>query len=207
VPESLLQPLLAIFSQSTKRKQHSHSFPLSLCVVVLVAPIHNIEIAFQPELSEERVCLLPVTRVDPQRKRMTSRDMSFSNSDGSITRRQDKELQASKSTSRVEEEIAVQQAEECCVVEGGWKSSTLGRLLGFFYEVIRNPLVNAAVAIFSLGVGVGLMLGDPSRDEELSSADDSNDATGGRSNLRSNRRHQIEELPEHSPAAALLPSQ
>jgi hypothetical protein len=134
--------------------------------------------------------------------------MSYSNnSDGPITRRQDKELQASKSTSRVDDDTAVQQAEERHVVEAGWKSSTLGRLLGFFYEVIRNPLVNAAVAIFSLGVGVGLMLGEPPRDEELLSADDPNNATDGRSNLRSGRRHQIEELPEHSPAAALLPSQ
>ena len=133
--------------------------------------------------------------------------MSFSNSDGSLTRWQDKELQASKSTSRVEDETAVHQAEESCVVEEGRKSSALGRVLGFLFEVIRNPLVNAAVAIFSLGVGVGLLLGEPSRDVDLSSADDPNNAAGRRSNIRSGRRHQIEELPEHSPAAALLPSQ
>ena len=133
--------------------------------------------------------------------------MSFSNSDGSLTRWQDKELQASKSTSRVEDETAVHQAEESCVVEEGRKSSALGRVLGFLFEVIRNPLVNTAVAIFSLGVGVGLLLGEPSRDVELSSADDPNNAAGRRSNIRSGRRHQIEELPEHSPAAALLPSQ
>jgi hypothetical protein len=138
---------------------------------------------------------------------MISRDMSFSNSDGSLTRRQDKELRTSNNTSRGKEEAAVQQAEERRVLEEGRTSSTLGRILGFFYEVIRNPLVNAAVAIFSLGVGVGIMLSDSFRDEELSSADDPNDATGGRINLRSGRRHQIEELPEHSPAAALLPSQ
>jgi hypothetical protein len=139
---------------------------------------------------------------------MTGQDMSYSNKDDSVTRRQ--ELRASNSTinSREEEEIAVRQAQERCVVAEeleGRKPSTLGRLLGYFYEVIRNPLVNAAVTIFGLGVAVGLILSDAFRDEELSSADD---AAGGRSNIRpSNRRHQIEELPEHSPAAALLPSQ
>jgi hypothetical protein len=136
---------------------------------------------------------------------MAGRGMSYSNSDGCITR--SKELQASNSTSRGEEEISVRQAEELRVADEGQKHSALGRLFGFFYEVIRNPLVNAAVAIFSLGVGVGLMLGEPSRDEELSSGDDPNSITDGSSNLRSGRRHQIEELPEHSPAAALLPSQ
>jgi hypothetical protein len=90
--------------------------------------------------------------------------MTFANSDGSITRRQDKELQAANnSAGQVEEKIAVQQAEERRVAEEGQKTSTIGRLLGIFYEVIRNPLVNAAVAIFSLGVGVGLMLGQPSK--------------------------------------------
>jgi hypothetical protein len=138
-------------------------------------------------------------------KRMAGRGMSYSNSDGCTTR--SKELRSSNSTSRGEEEIAIRQAEERRVAEEGRKHSALGRLFGFFYEVIRNPLVNAAVAIFSLGVGVGLMLSEPSRDEELSSGDDPNDATDGRRNLRSVRRHQIEELPEHSPAAALLPSQ
>lgn len=137
---------------------------------------------------------------------MKGQGMSYSKSDGSVTRLQ--ELRASNSiSSRGDEEIAVQQAEERRVVEEGRKLSALSRLLRFFYEVIRNPLVNAAVAIFSLGVGVGLILADPSRDEDFSSADDPNDATDGRSNLRSNSRHQIEELPEHSPAAALLPSQ
>jgi hypothetical protein len=150
--------------------------------------------------------LLSITRVDfLSEKRMAGRGMSYSNSDGCTTR--SKEQQASNSTSRGEEEIAVRQAEERQVAEERQKDSALGRLLGFFYEVIRNPLVNAAVAIFSLGVGVGLMLSEPSRDEELSSGDDPNDATDGRRNLRSVRRHQIEELPEHSPAAALLPSQ
>jgi hypothetical protein len=142
-------------------------------------------------------------------KKISGRDMSYSKSDGCIntTRSKEQQTQASNSSSRVEEERAVLQAEERCVVEEGRKSSALGRLLGFFYEVIRNPLVNAAVAIFSLGVGVGLMLSEPSRDEQLSSEDNPNGATGERRNIRSDRRHQIEELPEHSPAAALLPSQ
>jgi hypothetical protein len=139
---------------------------------------------------------------------MTVPDMSCSNSDGSITRRQESEVRASNSTSHQgEEETVVLQSEERCVAEEGRKPSALGRILGFFYEVIRNPLMNAAVAIFSLGVGVGLMLGDSFRDEELSSADDPNAAANARSNLRPQRRHQIEELPAHSRAAALLPSQ
>jgi hypothetical protein len=140
---------------------------------------------------------------------MTVADMSNSNCDGSVTRRQELRASNSSSRSRGEEEIVVRQAEERRVSAEGRKPSALGRLLGFCYQVIRNPLMNAAVTIFSLGVGVGLILGDSFRDEERSSADDPSDAANGRGNLRLDRRrqHQIEELPEHSPAAALLPSQ
>jgi hypothetical protein len=131
-----------------------------------------------------------------------------SNSDGSITRRQEIRVSNSNSISQGEE------AEERRVLEEPRKPSTFCRLLSLFSQVIRNPLMNAAVTIFSLGIGVGLILGDSFRDER--SADHPNDATDEdvprlaydrRSNPRPQRRHQIEELPGHSPAAALLPAQ
>jgi hypothetical protein len=80
---------------------------------------------------------------------MTSRDMTFANSDGSI-RRQDKGTTSSKQQRWPGgRENSSSTSGERRVAEEGRKSSTIGSL-GYFMKSSRNPLVNAA-AIFVWG--------------------------------------------------------
>jgi hypothetical protein len=44
--------------------------------------------------------------------------------------------------------------------------SKLWKAYSLFSTFVQNPLMNAAVTIFSLGIGVGLILGDHLRDRE-----------------------------------------
>jgi hypothetical protein len=63
--------------------------------------------------------------------------------------------------------------------------SKLWKIIQSTIQLLRNPLINAAITIFSLGVGIGLILGDSFRDRTTLS-EGSTDAPSGRQ--RSDRR-------------------